>query len=385
MHCIILSVLRTKNTNERKDIKEITAIYIENNNMKLLSICIPTYNRPDKLKEIYQNFLVFALNEYGDQIEVVVRDNSDEKNAHINHSILDGTQVRYYKNETNVYFCGNQIRLIDDAKGQFIWIISDDDLILMDGFKQLMSYLPIANKEGIDCLILPINYRNNMGEIIEHKYGMNSKGDTDIGKYLKSLPVVPFGYFAEAVIRVNKGRLDWVAREFHGNEIINIPLFLTMLKPESKMRFLDRAVIEYHETYYVRGFDIRKYYYWHREITSFLEKYYYVNSAMLDDNSYKEFLLMVLVHRVGLRIYPNIDEVRRFLVTKIRHNLSLKSIALTTIIVLPGSLVRPPYLFYLSVQHALGCGGFSIKEVVSRYSLLHNFIRTKESERRSIN
>ncbi|NJD76984.1 MAG: glycosyltransferase family 2 protein [Candidatus Methanoperedens sp.] len=355
------------------------------NNMKLLSICIPTYNRPDKLKEIYQNFLVFALHEYGDQVEVVVRDNSDEKNARINRSILEGTQVRYYKNETNVYFCGNQVRLIGDSKGQFIWIVSDDDLILMDGFKQLMSCLPTASKECIDCLILPINYRNNMGELIEHKYGMNSKGDTDIEKYLKTLPVVPFGYFAEAVIRVNKSRLDWVAKEYQGNEIINIPLFLTMLKPESKMRFLDKAVIEYHETYYVRGFDICKYYYWHREVTSFLEKYYNVDSAMLNDNSYKEFLLMVLVHRVGLRIYPNIKEVRRFLVTKIRHNLCLKSIALATIIVLPGSLVRHPYLFYLSVQRAHGCGGFSIKEVVSRYSLLNNFIRTKEDERRSVN
>ena len=51
---------------------------------KLLSICIPTYNRPNKLKRLYDFFLRRALNEYSNQIEIVVCDNSDNKNAQLN-------------------------------------------------------------------------------------------------------------------------------------------------------------------------------------------------------------------------------------------------------------------------------------------------------------
>lgn len=351
--------------------------------MKLLSICVPTYNRPDKLKELNQTFIRLALNEYGDQIEVIVRDNSDDKIASINRSLLD-PEVRYYKNESNVRFSGSQIRLVRDANGQFIWIISDDDLILWDGFKRLMSCLPTANEEGIDCLHLPINYRNNMGELIEHNYNKGNKCDIDLETYVKTLPVIPFGYFASAVIRLNKKRLDWVAAEFHGNEVINVPLFLSMLKPESKLRFLDTPTIEYQEGYFVGGFVPLNFYYWARELVKFLEKEYGVNGAPLRDYLYKEFLLMMIVHRAGLRVYHNVDKTRWTLLAKLGRNLNLKSFVLAIMVALPRSLVSPVYLFYLSLQHARSNGHLSIGEAILRYRVLRNYIRTKQNERLSL-
>lgn len=349
--------------------------------MKLLSICVPTYNRPDKLKELNQTFLRLALNEYGDQIEVIVRDNSDDKIASINRSLLD-PEVRYYKNETNVGFCGSQIRLVGDANGQFIWIISDDDPILWEGFKHLMDCLPKAYEEGIDCINLPFNYRNNLGELIEYKEGVRK--DIDLRTYVTTLPVIPFGYFASAVIRLNKKRLDWVAAEFHGNEVINVPLFLSMLKPESKLRFLDTPILEYQEGYFVRGFVPLNYYYWARELITFLEKEYGVNGAPLRDYLYKEFLLMMIVHRVGLRVYHNVDKTRWTLLAKLGQNLNLKSFVLAIMVALPRSLVSPVYLFYLSLQHARPNGHISIREVILRYRVLRNYIRTKQNERISL-
>ncbi len=328
------------------------------------------------------------MQEYGSQIEIVVCDNSDDEKACLNQSIL-GPKVHYYKNKVNIGFDGNIIQCAKLANGQFIWIISDDDIILWNGFQSLMDYLPHAGNECIDCIMLP--YRNddfNKNEVLNDQYEWGVEKDTNLLTLLNAVGSsynhAPFCLFSTAVIRLNKRRLDWVVNEFQGNIMIQIPLFLCMLKPESKLRFLDKAVIEYHETYYVRGFDIRKYYYWHREVTSFLEKEYNVDRAMLDDNSYKEFLLMVLAHRVGLRIYPNVDEACHFLMTKIPHNLRLKTIALAIIVVLPGSLVKHPFIFYLSIRHACGCGNLSLNEVISRYRILNNFIRTKEKERRAL-
>ncbi|VVB92997.1 Glycosyl transferase family 2 [uncultured archaeon] len=339
--------------------------------MKLLSICIPTYNRPEKLKELNQTFLRLALNEYGDQIEIIVRDNSEDKIASINRSLL-APEVRYYKNETNVGFCGSQIRLVRDANGQFIWIISDDDLILMDGFKRLMSCLPTANEEGIDCLNLPINYRNNMGELINHKYDLISNCDIEIEKYLNNLHTVPFGYFAASVLRLNKKRLDWVEKEFQGNNILNIPLFLSMLRPESRLRFLDVPVIEYRETNH--WMNIYKFYTDLYDVILFLEKEYRVNKAPLLDLAYKESLLMILIHRAGLRFFLNADDARWHLLAKLGKNINFKTLLLVIAVVLPKALVRAPFLFYLSSNHALK-GNFSIGGIYSRYKLLNNFTR----------
>ena len=338
-------------------------------NMKILSICVPTYNRPDKLKELYHTFLHFALNEYGDQIEVVVRDNSDDENSHINQSVL-GSEVRYYKNDTNVGFCGNQIRLVRDANGQFIWIISDDDLILWSGFKHLMDILATANDDGIDCLMLPINYRNMLGDnAISDGY---KKIDSDVRTYVTTLPTVPFGYFAASVIRLNKKRLDWVEKKFHENNILNIPLFLSMLKPESKMRFLDVPIIEYREDNH--WMNIFKFYTDLHEVILFLDEEYHVNKELLLDLAYKESLLMIIIHRVGLRSFLDADAARWPLLAKLDKNLNFKTFLLAIAVIFPKVIIRPIYLFYLSLDHARSHGKISTEQFFYKYKQLHNFI-----------
>lgn len=349
--------------------------------MMLLSICIPTYNRPDELKELYRSILRPALDEYGERIEVIVRDNSDENNALLNQAIL-GDSISYYKNETNIGFWGSQLKLVEDATGNYIWIISDDDLILWDGFRRLMDCLPRANDEGIDCIVLPINYRTNRGELLA--YDGSKKDDVDLATYVKNLPSVPFGYFAASVIRLNKKPLDWIAKEFKGNEIINIPLFLSMLKPVSKLRFLDKPVLEYHELYYVRGFYIPKFYLWLHQIIAFLEKEYDVNGLRHRAHSYTELQVMVITHRVGLRLYPKVNEARWYLLAKFSKNITLRSLILIIMIFLPHFILKPLYLLYLSFQHSLQKKNFSIREVISRYKILDEFIHSKQNERRTI-
>ena len=343
--------------------------------MKLLSICIPTYNRPDKIKNLYQSFLNSALEKYGDKIEIVICDNSDHENSCLNQTNL-GDLVCYHKNHINLGFEGNLIQCVKQANGEFIWIISDDDLILWDGFERLMDFLLCASRDDIDCLVLPINYRKIFGELIDCRQNKESieREDTDLHTFVTSLPTVPFGYFSAAVIRVNKEKLDWVSKEFHDNIIINIPLYLKMLKPTSRLRFLDSPIIEYQEASYVR-MDIVRFFTGARDVIHFLEKEYSVNGTMLIDHTYKESLLMMLVHRIGLRAYLNGDATRWPLLFHLNQNLNLKTIILAILITLPAILVRPLYLLYLSFNYARSKGNLSIGQIISRYKLLHNFIR----------
>lgn len=347
--------------------------------MKLLSICIPTYNRPDKIKVLFQSFLYRAIEEFGDLIEVVVCDNSDDENAKLNQAII-GNRIQYFKNDENIGFFGNLIRCVREAKEQFFWIISDDDLIYWDGFRSLMENLKIANKEKIDCLMLPINYRNALGEMTA--CDGNTRADLDLRTYVTTLPTVPFGYFAASVIRLDKNKLDRVTMEFKENIILNIPLFISMLNPEYRLRFLHIPIIEYIENYYVR-MEIDRFYDGARDVILYLENEYRINGAKLIDHTYKEAMLMMIAHRIGFRIYLNGDASRWPLLTKLYKNLSFKTLFLAILIILPRALTKIIYLSYLSLQHARLKEKISIGEVISRYRVLHSFIKSKQNERRS--
>ena len=91
----------------------------------LLSICIPTYNRPNKLKRLLKQI----ESQFSIYVELVIRDDSEKDET--------STIVDNFKKETNIrtnYFRGKKIGLdaanlflLENANGKFIWYFGDDD------------------------------------------------------------------------------------------------------------------------------------------------------------------------------------------------------------------------------------------------------------------
>lgn len=108
----------------------------------ILSICIPTFNRPEKIK-LLLNFLekdiLSNLNNIYD-IEVIVGDNSsDEKTQKYCIEFLDKKSINfeYYRNEQNLGLVGNIISLYKKAKGEYCWFMGDDDIYHKDIIKEV--------------------------------------------------------------------------------------------------------------------------------------------------------------------------------------------------------------------------------------------------------
>ena len=100
-------------------------------NNKKLSICIPTFNRPEKLiKQV-----MFVLNEIengidSDKIEIIIRDNhSDCKSYNKVINKLAKSNIHLYRNDSNLGLIGNLNALLKDAKGEYVWFIGDDDIL----------------------------------------------------------------------------------------------------------------------------------------------------------------------------------------------------------------------------------------------------------------
>ena len=119
--------------------------------MYKLSICIPTYNRRQTLKECLDHLLPQV--ERNNEVEVIVSDNasSDDTESLVKEYMEYHHHLKYFKNQRDLGLDGNVIACIEHASGDYISFFSDDDIALPGTFKCVLD--SIANhRPSIICL-----------------------------------------------------------------------------------------------------------------------------------------------------------------------------------------------------------------------------------------
>src|SRR5271157_5044906 len=99
----------------------------------LLSIAIPTHNRAPYLKLcLFQ--ICKQLNHTVQPIELIVSDNNstDDTDVVIKEYIASGIPITHLRNSQNIGAERNVIQCYKMAKGKYVWIFGDDD-VLLDG------------------------------------------------------------------------------------------------------------------------------------------------------------------------------------------------------------------------------------------------------------
>ena len=90
-----------------------------------VSICIPTYNRPNLICKLLDSILSQTYENY----EVIITDNSDNiKTKELIESNYNDKRIRYFKNESNLGMGGNTIRALSFVSGEFLTFTPDDDV-----------------------------------------------------------------------------------------------------------------------------------------------------------------------------------------------------------------------------------------------------------------
>ena len=121
----------------------------------LLSICIPTYNRPEDLKNcIYSIYQQKKIDKKS--FEVCVSDNCSNFNTfNILKPFKKKLNIRYKRNKKNLGFAMNVLKVSLMAKGEFIWFLGDDDLVAKDSLNYLLNL--IKNNKKIDYFFINSN------------------------------------------------------------------------------------------------------------------------------------------------------------------------------------------------------------------------------------
>ena len=119
----------------------------------LLSICIPTFNRPKHLKNFLNSILISKKNSPNFSFEVCISENGENKKTeNIISNFSKKIPIKFNRNFTNIGITRNIIKVVEMSNAKFSWILGDDDLILPKTLQNLNHMF--KNFDDIDYFLL---------------------------------------------------------------------------------------------------------------------------------------------------------------------------------------------------------------------------------------
>jgi glycosyltransferase involved in cell wall biosynthesis len=139
----------------------------------ILTVTIPTYNRPESLTRVVSKLLA----QLNDLAGLLIIDNcSDQPMAEYLKLALpdaDFSRIRIVRNRINIGMDGNICRCFELCETPWIWTLSDDDLIEDDAVQTVLEQID-AYKENVK--IIGFNFFSNCCEV----YDVSRSGDVQI-------------------------------------------------------------------------------------------------------------------------------------------------------------------------------------------------------------
>lgn len=120
----------------------------------LLSICIPTYNRANLLKANL-NSIINQVQESQGIVELVISDNASTDDT---RNVIEAAQliapVSYHRNDTNIGVIRNIFKVVQQAQGEYCWLLGDDDMLRPGAVAKVVEVL----KSHPDLDFVYVNY-----------------------------------------------------------------------------------------------------------------------------------------------------------------------------------------------------------------------------------
>ena len=159
----------------------------------LISICIPTYNRPQSLLNCLNSLALQTKKNF----EVCISDNCSKQNIkNLIRPYKKKLKIKYKRNKKNLGFALNLLKVSLMAKGDFIWFLGDDDLLVSNAIAKL-SFLIKKNKKcdffWINSYYLDAEYLNKFSKPFNTKYlprKMNPHSTLTKSKQLKFFELI---------------------------------------------------------------------------------------------------------------------------------------------------------------------------------------------------
>jgi glycosyltransferase involved in cell wall biosynthesis len=126
----------------------------------LLSICLPTYNRSKYIKRQLAFFLRDAAEFIGKEVDLLVSDNaSPDDTDKIIREIYDNNKgMFFYKEQERNIGLDQWVFLVGQAKGKYVWIVGDDDLLRPGIVARVIKILKDHNDKDLGGVFLGFKF-----------------------------------------------------------------------------------------------------------------------------------------------------------------------------------------------------------------------------------
>jgi glycosyltransferase involved in cell wall biosynthesis len=135
-----------------------------------ISICIPAYNRPHELRELLESI---QIQEHKPYEVIICEDNSPDRLeiAKVIDTFEQKTDldIKYYENEKNLGYDANLRRVISLAKGDYIFLSGNDDILSKDSLKVVADKISTYSPDIIIRSYASF-YKDSSNKRTEHRY-----------------------------------------------------------------------------------------------------------------------------------------------------------------------------------------------------------------------
>ena len=150
----------------------------------MLTIAIPTFNRPKQLRTT----LEIILPQLVPGVELIILDNASEVPA---QTILDGlavpacrgSSIRVVRNERNIGANANIIRCLESAESKWVWILGDDDRPRSDAVERITR--DIVSAKHCCCMMYSYDGYEHAADRTCESYG-----ELDVERYFGGLTFI---------------------------------------------------------------------------------------------------------------------------------------------------------------------------------------------------
>ena len=138
----------------------------------LLSICIPNYNRSRYLENCLNSIYIASQEIDNFEFEVCISDNhSEDKIAEIIKKYQSKIDIKFHQNPKHIGIGLNAIQSVKMAKGEYAWVIGNDDLLTPSALHTLNKLL---RKTDIDFFFIN-SFFLKLSYLEQFKHPVNTK------------------------------------------------------------------------------------------------------------------------------------------------------------------------------------------------------------------
>lgn len=216
--------------------------------VKKISICIPTYNRSQKLDATLLNLKKILKEKLKIMIEVVISDNASTDNTEeVVLKYKKDFEIIYQKNSENKKFDYNLENASRMATGEYIWFCGDDDIIREGALEKILEKLEKRNdiyilngsiddkkRNGLNLKDSKVFFTVNENEYIEYIESINY----DLSFFL--------AFITSIVVKRERYRSIIMEEKIKGSSYDHLYKCLKILKEGCKLEYLS-------EDYYNAG------------------------------------------------------------------------------------------------------------------------------------